>query len=1339
MPDRRIRSTFFADAPGDRTSGVQAHIYLGTETFIGGTTGNVTFTSLASPLTSSQSVTATATLLTGSTFTDTSAFSSPAVVVTEFSEFIVTTTAATGAGSLEQAILNANADTSDPSAYVILFGIATGNAPYTINPLAAGLTPITHPVVLDATSQPGYAGSPIIVLDGTGVTTSGLILATGSDGSAIRGFDIIDFTTVGTAGIEIDSGGNVVQANYVGVQTDGMSLGQNIEGVLVQGANNTIGGTTPGTGNVISSNINGGILITGAGSSANVVAGNLIGTDSTGTVEVGNGGDGVEVEGAASSNTIGGATPGAGNVISLSLNDGIELSGVGTSDNVVAGNLIGTDLTGTIDFPNSENGVEIDQGASGNTIGGTTALARNILSGNGAQGVKIDSAATGNAVAGNYIGTDITGTVALPNTYGVDVESSGNTIGGTVAGAGNLISGNNQGDGVYIRSSNDLVAGNQIGTDVTGTVALPDEDGVEVNGSGNTIGGTVTGAGNLISGNTEEGILIEEGGNLVAGNLIGTDITGTLALANHFGVFVEGPSNTIGGSTAVAANLISGNTLDGIEIFNVSTNLVEGNLIGTDSCGTVAVDNGVDGVQIDFGASDYTNGGTASGTLNVISGNTSDGVEIIGAGTTGNVVAGNLIGTDITGTVAIGNGIGGVSIVSSSDNLIGGTAAGAGNVISGNQRNGLSIGGPGANDNLVQGNWIGTNATEAETIPNGDRGVQIEKDAASNTIGGSIVAARNVISDNNGDGVVLGGGIQNVVEGNYIGVNDSGTTTAGNARYGVFVLEADRTSNSVPSSARTTSGSGLSSGSRGGESNAVVGNVISGNSRGGIYVAGGILDIFSGNLIGTDATGTIAIGNGFAGDGIQLTGDASANTIGGTAPGSGNVIIANSGDGDGVDVEDPATGNVIAGNRIGTSAAGTAVLGETSVGILIDSIGNTVGGTAAGAGNLISGTDTGISVNNAETLIEGNLIGTDVTGTIALGNRIGVLIESADNTLGGSTAGAGNVISANTQYGVEIEFSVATGNLVEGNLVGTDKTGTVALGNVYGVLITNTTANTIGGTTAGAGNVISGNAVDGLNISVSSEIVVAGNVIGLNAAGSAALGNSDDGIWLSLVTDSTIGGTTAASRNIISGNLHYGVEFTNAGDTGNVVEGNFIGTDVTGSTASDKSGNPLGDQTGIYVRGVTYITIGGTTPGSGNLISGNIQYGVELFGTALALIQGNEIGTAASGMTAFDSNGMPLGNGVGVVLTDDASDNFVGGSSPADRNIISGNLGVGVSVGGDENYIQETSSAVIVRAQRQSTQTASRWATVMAAWRSSFPAITRSAGSPARPGPAPAM
>src|SRR5262249_32283699 len=150
----------------------------------------------------------------------TSSFSAAAPVA-EVSNFVVTTTNATGAGSLEQAILGADADTTSTTPYTITFAITTGSAPYTINLPPGGLTPITRAVVLDATSEPAYAGSPIIVLDGTGVSGIGFFLDTGSDGSLLTGFDIINFTAAGTAGIEIASGASAVQSCYVGVQTGG--------------------------------------------------------------------------------------------------------------------------------------------------------------------------------------------------------------------------------------------------------------------------------------------------------------------------------------------------------------------------------------------------------------------------------------------------------------------------------------------------------------------------------------------------------------------------------------------------------------------------------------------------------------------------------------------------------------------------------------------------------------------------------------------------------------------------------------------------------------------------------------------------------------------------------------------------------------------------------------------------------------------------------------------------------------------------------------------------------------------------------------------------------------
>ena len=198
-------------------------------------------------------------------------------------------------------------------------------------------------------------------------------------------------------------------------------------------------------------------------------------------------------------------------MISGNTGDGVELTGTGTASNVVLGNLIGTNAAGTAAIANGQDGVEIDTGASGNIIGGTTALARNIISGNTAYGVGIDTPATDNVVEGDYIGTNVTGDVVLANTIGVYIHSSDNTIGGTAAGAGNVIAGNVDAPlydraQVLIRnngSTDNLVEGNLIGLGANG---LPFSGAVNVGvwldtgATGNTIGGTTAAARNVILG-----------------------------------------------------------------------------------------------------------------------------------------------------------------------------------------------------------------------------------------------------------------------------------------------------------------------------------------------------------------------------------------------------------------------------------------------------------------------------------------------------------------------------------------------------------------------------------------------------------------------------------------------------------------------------------------------------------------------------------------------------------------------------------------------------------------------------------------------------------------------
>src|SRR5262249_38283160 len=359
--------------------------------------------------------------------------------------------------------------------------------------------------------------------------------------------------------IGADATGNLIQGNAIGTDKNGTArLGNEMDGILIAfAANNTIGGSDPDAGNLISGNKASGVRISGSTATGNLVAGNRIGTDAGGRTALGNA-DGVRIEGGATNNTIGGPTAEARNVISGNAGDGVDITDSGTTGNVLAGNYIGTNSAGTAALANAGAGILINTGASNNTIGGTSAAARNVISGNTTYGIEItDAGTTGNVVEGNYIGTDTTGTQALGNSNtglgngaaAVLVESgaSGNTIGRTAAGAGNLISGNTAGDGVQIFHADDnAVEGNLIGTTASGNAALGNLAGIViVVGSGNLIG--VPGAGNVISGNTGQGLFFAGAdGNTAAGNTIGLGADGSTPLGNGASGIVldDAPNNT---------------------------------------------------------------------------------------------------------------------------------------------------------------------------------------------------------------------------------------------------------------------------------------------------------------------------------------------------------------------------------------------------------------------------------------------------------------------------------------------------------------------------------------------------------------------------------------------------------------------------------------------------------------------------------------------------------------------------------------------------------------------------------------------------------------------------
>ena len=329
-----------------------------------------------------------------------------------------------------------------------------------------------------------------------------------------------------------------------------------------------------------------GIVLTGSGS--NLITDSYIGVNAAGTGAVGNGEIGILIDDVPA-NTIGGALAGERNVIAGNFLDGIQIAGANATENKIQGNYIGTDLLGTTDLGNGDNGIYIADVAT-NTIGGATAGERNVISGNESNGILVTgNSASGNIIQGNYIGTDSSGSVALGNAIkGVRVDDAPDTlIGGTTTGMGNLISGNLE-DGVYLFNSGatgNLVQGNLVGTNAAGTLAVPNTlAGVTISGGvGNTVGGTTAAARNLVSGNADAGICIISNAldNIVQGNYVGVDVTGIADLGNAGpGVFIANSSdNTIGGAATGASNLIAFNHKAGIDLASGSGNTFRANRI----------------------------------------------------------------------------------------------------------------------------------------------------------------------------------------------------------------------------------------------------------------------------------------------------------------------------------------------------------------------------------------------------------------------------------------------------------------------------------------------------------------------------------------------------------------------------------------------------------------------------------------------------------------------------------------------------------------------------------------------------------------------------------------
>jgi hypothetical protein len=723
-----------------------------------------------------------------------------APTVAHAAEFTVTNTNNSGTGSLRAAIIAANSNANPSTNDTITFNIPDGPAPglevKTISPTSA-LPEITEQVTINGYTQDGAAPNSAITnannavlkieLSGNSAPANAFGLAVGADaaGTTIKGLVINSF---GEEGLFIRAPNTVIEGNFIGTNAAGDSdLGNGSDGVNIISSGNVVGGAANAAQNVISGNGENGVSVKLEGATNNTISNNHIGTNAAGDADagedMGNSQSGVFVENAPGV-IVGGDAPGGagqdaggeqgeGNIISGNNEHGVEIIGAGASGSKVLGNFIGVNRnsSGFSNIGNTLDGVFISTapqveigGTTGTTPDGPCAGVCNVISDNGRHGVEIaNSTSANNKVLGNRIGTNRNGSAGFGNTQdGLVVRGSSNVIGGTSTAARNVISANDR-YGVRLSgsgSTGNQVLGNFIGTATSGTSDLGNTlSGVliEFDADNNTVGGTQTGARNVISGNNLHGVQISQSptGTEVLGNFIGTDKHGTAPLGNSFnGVVIGGSGNTVGGTSAAARNVISANDREGLQIAGATAteNRVQGNFIGTDVNGTADLGNRGQGVIVNAGPDNNLIGGTQAGARNVISGNDASGVLLFNSSTgntTGNDVLANVIGADVTATVPLGNSFDGVHLegnVSETEVVS--------NTISGNTT-GVEIFGAGATGNQVFGNFIGTNAINASNLGNSGFGVFVN--APGNFVGGTVSGQGNAIAFNGQEGVVIAG------------------------------------------------------------------------------------------------------------------------------------------------------------------------------------------------------------------------------------------------------------------------------------------------------------------------------------------------------------------------------------------------------------------------------------------------------------------------------------------------------------------------------------------------------------------------------------------------------
>jgi CSLREA domain-containing protein len=453
--------------------------------------------------------------------------------------------------TLREAINAVNADGGGSISFAI------GSGPATINILTE-MPALSAPVVLDATTQPGYAGTPIIRLRSTSHVAAAITILAGD--TTVRGFDIGDVGRGIDVAPVVGISNIAIERNFIATDPAAPLTGDKYSIFVHEEGNGSITNLTIGNADPSGRNVLGGargIFLSNSAVQC-VVAGNYLGIADDGStplppVSRSTGDALINVTGISSGNIlIGGTTASARNVISSGSQDGIRVL-IGQALTLIEGNFIGLDASGNLARPNA-TGIELN--GTHNAV-----IANNVIAGGG-NGINLASFNTGSIIRGNLIGTNATGNNVLATGVPIRVQDSTfTTIGGTTPADRNII------DGASVNqieitgfTSNTVVAGNYIGLTPSGMPGSSYETGVFVVTSdptgNNVIGGSVPGAGNVIAGSTVGAIrLLTDPTVKVLGNLIGTNPAGTAALpTSGYGIRITNGSHVIGGAGANEGN-----------------------------------------------------------------------------------------------------------------------------------------------------------------------------------------------------------------------------------------------------------------------------------------------------------------------------------------------------------------------------------------------------------------------------------------------------------------------------------------------------------------------------------------------------------------------------------------------------------------------------------------------------------------------------------------------------------------------------------------------------------------------------------------------------------------